>query len=748
MNDSHFRAHLRTLALLALLAALLGAALPARAADEPQPAAEPATAATAGAAAPAVGDGGDPFPPPVQQTRLEATFDPDTRRIDGHEHLRWHNTSSVAVTELQFHLYLNAFSSNQSTFMLGSGGEMRGSRFDDEGWGWIEVESMTLPDGTDLAAVEEFLQPQDANPFDRTVARYPLPEPLPAGGWIELDIDFTSQLPTPPFARTGTKDGYVLAGQWFPKIAVFEDAGDRGRAEPGWNADQFNPNSEFYADFGDFDVTLTLPERYRGKIGATGRLIDEQVADGQVTVRFRQRGVHDFAWTADPDYIVHTARFDPQADVPEAFRRHWAELLGLSEEEVTLSPVDIDLYLQPDHADQAARYIDSAKVAIRGYGTRLGAYPYATLTLVDPPLGALGSGGMEYPTFITLGTHALLQLPPFRGVLAPEVVTVHEFGHQFFQGMIANNEFEESWIDEGINTYYENQVMADAYGPSSMTFLGISPNHLEDLRNGGLDGGEYRDPLDTPSWRFISGGSYGLNSYKRPGLVLDQLQLLLGDETFHRAMRTFFQTWRFHHPSTADFEATIAGASGEPLGSFFAQALHSTRNLDYAVSSLTNQRLHELKGVFWRAGERYEVGTDDDETAEEVAEGNGDEAAAADDDGDDDDGDDDDSRGWRSQAVVFRHGEFIYPVTVELTFDDDTVLRRHWDGRNRWARWTFRGPHKLVSAEVDPDHVMVLDRNRLNNSRTADPQPGPVIAFLVDLLYGFQVLLAAMGLLA
>ena len=480
MNDSHFRAHLRTLALLALLAALLGSALPARGVDEPQPAAEPATAATAGAESPAVADGGDPFPPPVQQTRLEATFDPDTRRIDGHEHLRWHNTSSVALTELQFHLYLNAFSSNQSTFMLGSGGEMRGSRFDDEGWGWIEVESMTLPDGTDLAAVEEFLQPQDANPYDRTVARYPLPEPLPAGGWIELDIDFTSQLPTPPFARTGTKDGYVLAGQWFPKIAVFEDAGDRGRAEPGWNADQFNPNSEFYADFGDFDVTLTLPERYRGKIGATGRQIDEQVADGQVTVRFRQRGVHDFAWTADPDFIVHTAHFDPQADVPEAFRRHWAELLGLSEQEVTLSPVDIDLYLQPDHADQAARYIDSAKVAIRGYGTRLGAYPYATLTLVDPPLGALGSGGMEYPTFITLGTHALLQLPPFRGVLAPEVVTVHEFGHQFFQGMIANNEFEESWIDEGINTYYENQVMADAYGPSSMSFLGISPNHLEE----------------------------------------------------------------------------------------------------------------------------------------------------------------------------------------------------------------------------------------------------------------------------
>jgi hypothetical protein len=724
----------RTLALHAGLVLALAAALTIL--GQAEPAAEPPPAEVPPAAA---DDAAGPFPPPVHQTRIEAVFDPETRRIDGRERLRWHNTASVPVSELQFHLYLNAFSSNQSTFMRGSGGEMRGARHDGRGWGWIEVESMELPDGTDLQAVEEFLAPEDANPHDRTVARYPLPEPLPPGGWIELDVEFTSQLPTPPFARTGTRGGYVLAGQWYPKIAVFEDAGDRGREEPGWNAHQFHPTSEFYADFGDYDVTLTLPERYRGKIGATGRLVDESAADGRVTVRYRQRGVHDFAWTADPDFRVHRARFEPAEDVPAPLRRRWAELLGLAEEEVALTPVDVELYLQPANAAQAGRYLDAAKAAIRGYGIRLGAYPYDTLTLVDPPLGALGSGGMEYPTFITLGTHPLLETPPFRGVLAPEVVTVHEFGHQFFQGMIASNEFEESWIDEGINTYYENEVMADAYGPASITLLGVPQPHLESLRDGGLDGGEFRDPVATPSWRFISGGSYGLNSYPRPGLVLEHLERLLGAESFHRAMRAFFQEHRFGHPTTADFERAVERASGRDLGWFFSQALHSTRNLDYAVYGLDNRRLREPRGVFWRGGERFQV------PAEEEGEGDGDENGEQ---GGGDEGDDGDSRGWRSRVTVFRHGEFVHPVTVELTFADGTVLRREWAGERRWVRWTFTGPEKLVSAEVDPEGRLVLDHDRLNNSRRSEPDPAPALAFAADLLYWFQALLAATGLLA
>ena len=724
----------------------------------------------------------DPFPPPVHETTLEATFDPDTRRVDGRQRLRWRNTASVPVEELQFHLYLNAFSSSESTFMRGSGGEMRGSEHGGEGWGFIEVDAMRLPDGTDLAAVEEFLRPDDGNPDDRTVARYPLPRPLAPGEWVELDIEFTSQLPEPPFARTGTFQDYVLAGQWFPKIAVFEDAGDRGREEPGWNAHQFHPASEFYADFGTYDATLTLPARYAGKVGATGRLVESRRGEDPelgdtVTVRFRQEGVHDFAWTADPDFLVLEDRFDPATDVPADFRRRWAETLGVDEAELELTPVELTLFLQPAHADQVERYMESAKAAIRGYGVRLGAYPYDTLTLVDPPWGALGSGGMEYPTFITLGTHPLLQVPGFRGVLAPEIVTVHEFGHQYFQGMIANNEFEESWIDEGINTYYENEVMDDDYGDSGVSLFGMETSYAEGLR-GGLDGGEFRDPMVTPSWGYLTRGSYGLNSYNRPGVVLNHLEGLLGEAAFHRAMREFFQRHRFSHPSTADFEATIQEATGRNLEWFFSQALHSTRNLDYSVRTLTNRKIRDPKGIFWRAGERYEVGgegsdteegdTEEGDTEEDDAEeGEADEADTADDEagegeagdgeagegdtgdeeaGEADEADDAGDPRWRSQVVVFRHGEFIHPVTLEVTFDDGRVVRREWDGENRWARWTFTGPSKVVSAEIDPDHLWTLDHNRLNNSITTETDPAPALAFTTDLLYWFQLLMAATGL--
>lgn len=677
----------------------------------------------------------DPFPSPVYEVRMEAELDPETRTIHGVERLRWRNTASVPVDELVFHLYLNAFANDRTTFMRESGGSMRGAELREGRWGWIEVRSMKTAGGADLAAGEEFLRPDDPSEDDRTLARYPLPEPLAPGAWITVEIEFESRLPH-PFARTGYHEGYVLAGQWFPKIAVFEDAGTGGRAEAGWDAHQFHAQTEFFADFGDYDVTLTLPERYLGKIGATGAQVAESVADGKVEVRFVQRGVHDFGWTADPDFLVFRATFEPARDVPEERARRILEPLGLSREDAALSPVRIDLFLQPEHRSQAGRYLEAAKVALAGYGLRLGAYPYETLTLVDPASGALGSGGMEYPTLVTLATHPLLDVPGFRGVLAPEIVTVHEVGHQWFQGMIASNEPVEAWMDEGINTYYEGRGMEDGFGPYAIRLFGYELSQLDMLR-GGLDGGSYRDPMVAPAWKYLSGGSYALNAYQRPGLMLRHLEGLLGEATFARAMRTFFQRYRFTHPDSRDFKRTIEEVSGRDLGWFFSQAMHSTRTLDYSVRSLRVRRIREPRGVFWQGGERVERGMED--------EGNGDDDEDA--AGGDEVEDDDETAEWASTVVVFREGEFIHPVEVELRLDDGRSLRRTWDGDRRWVSYTVRGPAKVVSAEVDPDHVMALDANRLNNSRTERARLTPATAFAADVLHWIQALFSAAAVL-
>src|SRR5207342_2722865 len=143
--------------------------------------------------------------------------------------------------------------------------------------------------------------PDDGNPEDRTVLRVPLPHPVPGGGSIALDIAWHAQLPK-VFARTGFAGDFYLIGQWFPKLAVYEPAGVRGRSSGGWNCHQFHANSEFYADFGRFDVRMTVPSTM--VVGATGeRLSADHHPNGTTTYRYMQDAVHDFGWTADPRFV-------------------------------------------------------------------------------------------------------------------------------------------------------------------------------------------------------------------------------------------------------------------------------------------------------------------------------------------------------------------------------------------------------------------------------------------------------------
>jgi len=707
------------------------------------------------------------MPEPVYQVSMSASYEPEEHQLQGTECIRWRNTSSVPVDELQFHLYLNAFANDRSTFMVGSGGQLRGVEIPDEGWGWIQVDSMRLAYGTDLIAaglvadeghpdpfrrpinasvpgepepvnlddrpdlkdVEEFIRPDDGNKEDRTVVRYPLPRPINPGEWVELEIDFEARMPR-IFARTGANGDFVLGGQWFPKIGVFEDAGDRGRAEAGWNTHQFHANSEFFADFGDWDVRLQLPSRFAGKIGATGLLLEESIDGDTVTAHFAQRGVHDFAWTASPDFIVVEDRFDPDADVPHAQTQRMAELLGVPPEELRLQPVDITLFLQPAHRSQAGRYIAAAKAAIRGYGLPLGAYPWQTLTMVDPPRGAMGAGGMEYPTFITLGTHPLLGIPGFRRVLAPESVTIHEFGHNFFQGMIASNEFEEAWIDEGMNSFYEAIVVEEHYTYMLQLFgLRVSPFELNRLQ---LGDGRYSDSIVQPAWSYRSGGSYGLNSYSRPAVTLLHLRQLMGEEVFARAMRRFFQTWRFRHPSTEDFKSIILEEADSNVGWFLEQAFHTDRRLDYRVRSARSRHHKDPVGWFWD--------DDDQKTLLGVADRH--KSETEEDEGDDTEIDsEDEEKIYRTEVVVDRRGEFIHPVTVELIFDDGESLRHQWDGRSRWKKVVEIRAAKLVSAEVDPDHLMALDVDQLNNSIRLEKDHKPAVKMVTHLVFWLQNLL-------
>jgi hypothetical protein len=205
-------------------------------------------------------------------------------------------------------------------------------------------------------------------------------------------------------------------------------------------------------------------------------------------------------------------------------------------------------------------------------------------------------------------------------------------------------------------------------------------------------------------------------------------------------MRRFFQTWRFRHPSTADFEHIILEASSGELGWFLEQALHSDRALDYRVRSATSSKDRGSRGWFRDdEGEMTLLGEIDRPHADEHADASGHDEPAGDlervKDGDDPDTED---ALYRSVVVVDRVGEFVHPVTVELVFADGETLRREWDGRDRWLRIVEERPAKLVSVEVDPERLMVLDVDPLNNSRRLEPDRRPAAKILVHMMFWLQ----------
>ena len=642
-----------------------------------------------------------PVSPPVVEYTIEASLDPATHQLDGQERLVWRNPSGDAVPELRFHTYLNAFKNNRSTFMRESGGRLRGDRAgtkaDDRGW--IDVLSVKTADGRDLKPGSAYVQPDGNDAADETVLAVPLPSPVPPHGEIALDIAFRAKLPK-IFARTGYVRDYYLVGQWFPKIGVYEPAGMRQRPAGGWNCHAFHANSEFYADYGRFDVTFTVPSAY--VVGATGERVSETKQGGKTTYRYVQENVHDFAWTADPHYVVHDFRFDPPKDIPAGWSATAAGELGMTEAEIALKPVSVRLLLQPNHLRAKDRYVLSARQALSFYGLWYGAYPYETLTIVDPPDDGLGSAGMEYPTFITGTAPAVLLRWPFQRVRVVEFVTIHEFGHQYWYGMVGSNEFEESWLDEGLNTDSEYRSMRLAYGPRDELELpgGIGSDSLS-LAHASYAGLTNLDPIRRFAWAYATRNHYGTNSYPKVGLFMAQLRRDLGPETFARAERAYFQQWSFRHPSTTDFFDVFQRVSGRDLSTYRQNIIDGTSRLDWSAVVAVTRRHETDDGVFDRKEGRVSfergrrVKPDREKDGARKAE---------------------EPKSYDTLVVFGNLGEWPHDAKARLVFEDGTVVERALPAEARWVRLSTTYRSKLAWAAVDPDRENAWEWNRLNDS--------------------------------
>src|SRR5215469_3873280 len=489
---------------------------------------------------------------------IAARLDPAKHAITASETLIYHNLTGQPQKQFPFHLYLNAFQP-QSTFMT----EVRR---DDPDYSWkpehysaIKITQFEATGMGDLTNRMQFIHPDDNNTADHTVMQVELPTAVPAGADVEFKISFEDQMPE-VVARTGYLRDFYMIGQWFPKVGVWWKG--------AWNCHQFHHDTEFFADFGTFDVKVTLPQNE--VVGTGGDLVSTtNNSDGTKTLTFHSEDVHDFSWGASPSFT----------DVEDT----WTGSAGT---------VKIHVLMSPGNMDTAPRYVKTAKDSLTLFDQWIGPYPYDRLTIIDPPHGGFQAGGMEYPTLVTADTAWYMP----KGALFPELVVVHEFGHQYWYGMVATNEFEEAWLDEGINSYTETKIMNALYGDytSNLNFPFAQFGANDQQRLGYLSTRNL-DPLTRKAWQFYGGNSYGGTTYGKTATVLLTLEAVIGEDTMRRAMHTYFMRYRFTHPTGEDFLKTIEEVSGQNLRWYYDQAVYGTNVLDYQVRGVHSDPLDWYK---------------------------------------------------------------------------------------------------------------------------------------------------------
>jgi aminopeptidase N len=462
---------------------------------------------------------------------------------------------------------------------------------------------------------------------------------------MQLELEWTAKIPR-AVARTGYIDDFYFIAQWFPKLGVLEDA--------GWNTHQFHSATEFFSDFGVYDVRITVPSPFI--VGATGRQTGTtDNGNGTTTHRYHGEDVHDFAWTASPDYIEASRTFTHP----------------------TLPPVEMRLLMQPEHRGQEERYFSATEATLKRYGEWFGAYPYGHATVVDPAFQSQADG-MEYPTLFTGRARWI----PSRNRQTPEMTVAHEAGHQWWYGMVASNEFEHAWMDEGLNTYATARVIEEAFPDNrweARFFGGLVPWSFPEIPYTRLDNDRiagYRDNAEadvpaTPTFRYWP-STAGIMSYNKTALWLHTLERHLGWPMMQKILSTYFERWKFKHPQPADFFQVVNEVSGQDLTWFFDEVYRSSNTFDYGVQDLVS--------------ERREDGS------------------------------------YRTTVVARRYGEAVFPVEVLTTFADGHQITERWKGADRRAIYVYERAARVVSTHIDPRRVLLLDTVYTNNSRTLEPR--------------------------
>jgi len=477
---------------------------------------------------------------------IDVSLNDKEHTLTGFEKIEYTNNSPDTLRFIWFHLWPNAFKNDKTAYTdqaLENGSTK--FYFSDKGdKGYINRLEFKVNNVT--ATIEDY-------PNHIDIVKLILPVPLLPGQKTIITTPFHVKLPF-NFSRGGHDGQSYQITQWYPKPAVYD--------KNGWHPMTYLDQGEFYSEFGQFDVSITLPENY--VVAATGELQNasekewlkarnnyswepvagkEKNAYGQMkstvqlypesaaknkTLQYRQNNIHDFAWFADKRFIVNydTCKLAPG------------------------KTVDVFTYYTPKHKKLWATSVTNAKDAIRHYSTLVGEYPYTIVSVVQGP-DNLG-GGMEYPTITSIS--------PLTDPKTLDIVIAHEIGHNWFYGILGSNERKHPWMDEGINSYYDASYKKGKYG---------DPSKLEQLIFETKVVTKTDQPIELPAEKY-SYINYALTAYYKTAEWLRYLESQLGTAAFNKAMQEYYNNWKFKHPQPEDFKRSIEESVGKNLDAEFS----------------------------------------------------------------------------------------------------------------------------------------------------------------------------------
>jgi hypothetical protein len=485
--------------------------------------------------------------------RISARLNTAQKAIHGALALDYYNQSPDTLHFIWFHIWANAYANGNTA--LG-----REIEKDKELKKSAKKAEKGFMDSLNFSVKGKALKTQP-HPEHSDIIQVLLHEPLLPGQSLTIETPFYNKLPT-YFSRSGFSDGQFIATQWYPKPAVYD--------REGWHPMPYLDMGEYYANFGNFDVTITLPDNL--VLAASGMLQNEEElakyketgrennnrnsakgqsfnlpGSGTKTLRYIAENVHDFAWFAMPDAIVQY------------------DTCLLASGKV----IDVFSYYWPDSRTHWVNSIDYLKSGIRFLSQQLGEYPHPQVSAVQGPRN-VNSGGMEYPMI------TIITVPPKDMTTQLEITIVHEVGHNWFQGILGTNERKYPWFDEGINTYYQFKYEAQQ-GKNSVfgnkipeTVSNLPPEEFFNVIMQSLAAVPFKYAVNTASEDFDSKDQYGLTAYFKGAIWVYILQSRMGVYKFEKGMRKYYETWKFRHPSPADFKAVMEEAAGFSLDDIFS----------------------------------------------------------------------------------------------------------------------------------------------------------------------------------